>query len=224
MNSIVPVYVSVVFILTTLVTLYFFITATGKKRLVLLIVISWLVLQAILAFSEFYLKTDTIPPRFALMIVPPILLFIFLFLTTTGKRFLDALNQEQLTWIHSVRVPVELVLFWLFVYGQVPQLMTFEGRNFDIISGLTAPFIAVFGFRRAKISTKWLLLWNFICLVLLFNIVANAILSAPTNFQQFAFEQPNVGVMYFPFNWLPSFIVPVVLFAHCAQIRYLLKR
>ena len=40
-------------------------------------------------------------------------------------------------------------------------------------------------------------------LALLVNIVGNAILSAPFQFPQFAFDQPNHAVLYFPFIWLP---------------------
>ncbi|HVF96549.1 MAG TPA: hypothetical protein VM871_04480, partial [Flavisolibacter sp.] len=39
----------------------------------------------------------------------------------------------------------------------------------------------------------------------------------------FAFDQPNIAVLYFPFIWLPSFIVPVVLLSHLVCIRQLLK-
>jgi hypothetical protein len=53
------------------------------------------------------------------------------------------------------------------------------------------------------------------------NIVVNAALSAPVPFQQFAFDQPNIAVLYFPFVWLPGFIVPLVLFAHLAAIQKL---
>ncbi|HLL95226.1 MAG TPA: hypothetical protein VK404_09645, partial [Spirosoma sp.] len=41
-----------------------------------------------------------------------------------------------------------------------------------------------------------------------------AALAAPTPFQQIAFEQPNIGILYFPFVWLPSVVVPLVLMAH----------
>jgi hypothetical protein len=66
--------------------------------------------------------------------------------------------------------------------------------------------------------------WNFICLGLLLNIVINAILAAPFPFQQFAFDQPNRGVLYFPFIWLPGFIVPAVLLSHLVNIRQLLSQ
>jgi hypothetical protein len=99
--------------------------------------------------------------------------------------------------------------------------MTFEGRNFDIISGITAPIIYYFVFIKSK-SQSLLLLWNFVCLGLLINIVANAILSLPYPFQQFAFDQPNIGLFYFPFIFLPACIVPLVLLSHLASIRQLI--
>jgi hypothetical protein len=52
----------------------------------------------------------------------------------------------------------------------------------------------------------------------LFNIVLTAILSAPLPIQQLAFEQPNIAVLYFPFTFLPGFIVPIVLFSHLVVI------
>ncbi len=102
--------------------------------------------------------------------------------------------------------------------------MTFEGRNFDILAGITAPIIAYLAFTQKKISRNGLLIWNFICLALLANIVVNAFLSVPSPVQQFAFDQPNIAILYVPFSWLPTFVVPVVLFAHLASIQQLLKK
>jgi len=53
------------------------------------------------------------------------------------------------------------------------------------------------------------------------NIVINAILSVPTPIQQFAFDQPNIAILYFPFTWLPCFIVPAVLLSHIVSIKKL---
>jgi len=66
-------------------------------------------------------------------------------------------------------------------------------------------------------------LWNVMALALLLNIVINALLSAPFPFQQFAFDQPNIAILYFPFVWLPSFIVVTVLFSHLVSLRKLIK-
>jgi len=219
----IPILVSIFFILITIATFYLFYRSTVGKDNIAVIIIIWLTLQAIVSGSGFYLETNIMPPRFLLLIGPPIIFIILLFLFEPGKKFLDRFDPEKLTWIHTVRVPVELVLYWLFVYKQIPQVMTFEGRNFDILSGLTAPLIILFGYRSKKISSTIIILWNIVCLALLFNIVIHAVLSAPFPFQKFGFNQPNVGVFYFPYTWLPGFIVPVVLFSHLVSLRFHLK-
>jgi uncharacterized membrane protein len=218
----VPFYVPAVFILTTLLTAFIFYKASNRSRTVLLIVGIWLLLQGIIGYTGFYLIEDTTPPRFVLLVGPTLLAIIFLFISFSGRRFLSGLNDKWLTWLHIVRIPVEIVLYWLFIYKLVPEDMTFEGQNLDIFSGLTAPFIAYFGYHK-KMLNKWILVaWNLVCLALLFNIVSMAILSAPSPFQSRAFDQPNVGVLYFPFVWLPGFIVPVVLLSHLTLLKKLL--
>lgn len=218
-----PTYISLVFALTTILTVGIFYKATTYSKTTIIILLAWLVLQTFIGLSGFYTVTDTIPPRFLLLVLPPIVFILALFTTSKGKRYIDNLDTKTLTILHTIRIPVEIVLFWLFVNKAVPELMTFEGRNFDIISGLTAPFILYFGFIRKQLNGKIILIWNFICLGLLINIVANAILSAPFPFQKFAFNQPNIAVLYFPFNWLPACVVPLVLLSHLATIKQLLN-
>lgn len=218
-----PLYISLLFVLTTLATLVLYAKADHFSKVTIFFTVLWLSVHGLIALSEFYVKADTMPPRLAFMMVPALLSIIALFTTAKGRRYVDQLDVKWLTWLHVVRVPVEIVLLLLFLHHQVPQIMTFEGKNFDILSGLTAPVIAWFGYHQVKWSKKLLLIWNFICLALLFNIVITAALSAPFPMQQFGFEQPNVGVLYFPFVWLPGYIVPMVLLSHLVSIRRLLK-
>jgi hypothetical protein len=219
-----PDYITILFILTTLMTIYLFYRATGNSLQTLLILISWLLIQGIVSLTGFYTSTHTFPPRFVLLALPPLLVIVLLFLTNSGRKYIDSLDYKMLTLLHVIRIPVEIVLFLLFLNGTIPQLMTFEGRNFDILAGITAPIVFYWGFIKMKINKNILLLWNFVCLVLLINIVVNAILSAPSVFQKFAFEQPNRAILYFPFTWLPSSIVPLVLLSHLATIRHLVKK
>jgi len=229
-----PAFISIVFILTTIATLLFFYwtvknstaeTVRKRSNTIVVVLVIWLIIQAVLAIKNVYnSNTTSIPPKiFLLGVAPMILTIIFLFITKKGRLFIDSLPLKNITWLNIIRIPVELVLLGLFIHKAVPQLMTFEGRNFDILSGITAPFIAWFGFTKKILSRKIILAWNFICLALLANIVINAILSAPFFLQQFAFDQPNIAILYFPFNWLPAFIVPVVLFGHLVSIRQLVK-
>ena len=224
MISNLPMVVNIVFILTTLLTIFFFYKSTNNSKLTLVIISAWILLQAILSLSGFYQTTDTFPPRFALMALPAVLFIIGLFVSAKGRTYIESLDTKTLTLLHIVRIPVELTLYWLFLNKAIPQLMTFEGRNFDILAGITAPVVFYFGYVKNTFNKTVLLLWNFICLGLLLNIVVNAVLSAPSSFQQFAFEQPNTAILYFPFVWLPCCVVPLVLLAHLVSIRKLLQK
>lgn len=216
-----PLVLPLAFGATTLLAVGLFYRAARRSGRTLAVLLTWLILQTSLGLTGFYTVTNSLPPRLALLLGPPLLLIVVLFLTAAGRRYLDSLRLEVLTLLHIVRIPVELVLFGLSLYRAIPQLMTFEGRNYDILAGLSAPVVYYFAFRKRRLGNTGLLFWNFLCLGLLLNIVINALLSAPTPLQRFAFEQPNVAILHFPFVWLPGCVVPLVLLAHVAAIRQL---
>jgi hypothetical protein len=183
-----------------------------------------MIFQMALGMSGFYVDGYSLPPRFLLLLLPPILLVVVIAFSLKGKIFMDSLDLKQLTLIQSIRAGLELVLFFLYTAKAVPEIMTFEGRNFDIVSGLTAPFVYYYGFIKQRMSRTAMIAWNFIALGLALNIVITAILSAPTPLQQFGFDQPNIAVAYFPFTWLPSVVVPILIFSHFVSIRQLILK
>ncbi|WP_316820306.1 hypothetical protein [Pedobacter gandavensis] len=230
-----PIYLPIFFILTTLLTFGLFQwvlsgshDGTIQKRagLITISLSIWLTLQAILALNNIY-NSDTlsIPPKIMLFgILPMLLTIVFLFVSAKGRNFMDSLPLNRLTHLNIVRIPVEIGLYLLFLNKVVPEIMTFEGRNFDIFAGITAPIMAWYGLKEGKLRSWGLLIWNFICLALLINIVFIALFSALSPFQKFSFEQPNIALPNFPFVWLPTFIVPIVLFGHLVSIRQLIQK
>jgi hypothetical protein len=218
----VPLVIINLFIFTTLFTYFWIVKQMNASKTVGMLIAVWLIFQAILGQVGFYEVNNTIPPRFVLMVMPPMLFIILLFNTKNGKTYIDGLDLKKITLLHVIRIPVEIVLFGLFTVKLVPQLMTFEGANFDLFSGIFAIVMYFLILKKATLNSALMIIWNVVCLILLLIIVAIAILSAPSPFQQLAFNQPNIGVLYFPFNWLPSFIVPVVLFCHLAALRKLI--
>ena len=100
-------------------------------------------------------------------------------------------NPIYSTALHSVRILVELVLFQLAFAEWIPELMTFEGRNFDILIGLSAPIMAYLVWKN-KVSPKALRLWNAIGLAFVTFIFVNATLSAPLPVQQFGLKIENI--------------------------------
>lgn len=234
MNTHLPLYLALIFGLTTAATYAMYILILKKssylsstnKIIVYVAMLSWLAIQGILSAGHVYSDNlQHFPPKlFLLGLLPAISLIIVLLATRKGRAFMDSLPLREITYLNTVRIIVELVLLGLFLNKAIPRLMTFEGGNFDIFSGLSAPLIAYFVFTKKSIKPVVLLIWNIVCLGLLLNVVTKALLAAPLPFQQLAFDQPNVAILIFPFTWLPTFIVPLVLFGHIVALRRLTVR
>jgi hypothetical protein len=125
-----PLYIPVIFVLTTLLTVILLYKAVNYSKPLIIILLLWLALQAAISLSGFYLVSTGNPPRFALLLMPPAVLIIILLLIKKGRVFIDGFDAKTLTLIHIVRILVELTLYWLFLHKAVPEVMTFEGRNF----------------------------------------------------------------------------------------------
>ena len=217
-----PIWIEILFLSTFLLTIGLFYYANRKPKSLTLLIIFWSVTQSILAFLGFYQDTNSIPPRFVLILLPVTMLVIYGLLPKQQKWIMNNRHLKISTYLHFIRLPVEIVLYGLFIHKMVPELMTFEGRNYDIIMGITSPIIGTL-YLMKKIGKRILLIWNVIGLILVLFILFNGILSAELPFQQFGFEQPNRGITYFPFVLLPATIVPIVIWTHLSDIIKLTK-
>lgn len=224
-----PSYVSATFLATVFATVLMIGSAVRKAadlsfaaKLSLFLIPFWMLFHAVLAVGGFYQITNSVPPRVVLFGPLPALFFIIGLFIFARRALIDRISLKTLTILHVVRIPVELVLYWLFIGGAVPEAMTFEGMNFDILSGLTAPVVYWLAFRKGNVNRSMLIAWNLAALGLLVVIVTIAILAFPSPLQAIAFDQPNRAILYFPYIWLPTVIVPIVLFAHLASLYRLL--
>lgn len=197
-----------------------------RKRTVFLIttgILIWLTIQALLAGNDFYMDTENGPfPEMILAIGPPLLLIIYL--AIFQKDWVRKLPGKWMTFFHVIRVPIELVLYGLFLNKLIPEVMTFSGRNFDIFVGLSAPVMSMLFYSNTSIQKIWMQIWNIIGLMLLINIVFHGIFSTPIPMQLFGLDQPNIALLQYPFIWLPSFLVPCVLFFHIACLLQLFEK
>jgi len=175
-----------------------------------------------LASSGFYAVPFGTPPRFGLAIGPAVVFALFLVFSSAGMKLAQQADLRALTLVHFVRLPVELLLHRLADEGGVPSVMTWEGRNFDIVMGLSAPIMAWWAFRSATLPKRVLVVWNVLGLLLLLNVVVHGVLSAPSPFQQFHLGA-EFALLRSPFIWLPSVIVPLVLFGHVLALRKLTR-
>ena len=207
---------SLVFILITVLSLVLFYLGTGHNRKVLFLSVSLLLVIGILAYFGFFENTETKPPRFLLVIFLGILMATY-FYKVIRK---DSLSSRMLLAVQILRIPVELVLYQLFLRNLIPELMTFTGYNFDILIGISALIILLYLLiTRSKLPKLFVIIWNSIGILFLTIIVVIAILSSPLPIQQFAFNQPNIALLKFPYVYLPGYIVPMVYLSHMLSIR-----
>lgn len=218
-----PSWINFAFIGCWVYTMVIFYYSNGKPNIATLIIFVWSIIHSLLAYSGFYHNVTASPPRFVLVLLPSIVLIIYSIVGNRRDSILKNRNTKISNFLHLVRFPMEIILLHLYLNKMIPRIMTFEGLNFDIIAGITAPLIGYFFFKN-KLSNNILLAWNIIGLVLILTIFIVAILSAELPIQQFGFDQPNVGVAYFPFILLPATIVPIVLWTHITDILKLIKQ
>jgi len=210
---------AIIFLAVVLLTIYLFTAAHRRPGRAAMYLLIYAAVQLGVAATGFYKDATSLPPRFLLNLFPSVAAVIWLFFSRNGREFVKGFDVAKMTWIHLVRVPVELVLYGMFLQRLIPRIMTFEGNNFDIVMGLTAPLIFYFGYRKGWVTPGLIKIWHGVGLLLLLNIVVTAVLAAPFPFQQIAFDQPNIGILQAPFNLLPAVVVPLVVVGHLVGLR-----
>ena len=137
-----------------------------------------------------------------------------------GAALVAAVGPVGLIGFQFFRVPVAVFLRGMYQAGQAPVQITYEGLNFDIFVGLTAPAMAWLVW-RGKVGFYAIWAWNAIGLMLLAEAIVIAILSMPTEFRVFTNEPPSTFATYAPYVWLPTVLAPAALFGHLLVLRWL---
>ncbi len=187
------------------------------KFTVLLVV--WLAYISILSLEGVF-SNASMPPRIPLfLIIPAFLFFIYFFTNSKFKKIIDATPAALPVYFQSFRIIVELLLFWSFTEGLLPKAATFEGYNFDIIIGITAPLLAFYKLNKRKEHKGIILAWNITGLLTLLVVVF--ILISHAYFNTFRNEKESIlnkGFGIFPFTFLAGFFMPLAVFMHVFSI------
>lgn len=188
---------------------------------VVVALLAFLSLEGLLASRGTFARFDALPPPIVFPLIVSVLAIGMLAVQRSVGELLDVLPLGALIWPQGVRMVVEIVLWLLGEEGIAPPQMTWEGMNYDVVAGITAPLVAWVAFGGGR-QLRWLgIVWNLVGLGLLLNIVTVAILSTPTFG---VFVPSNTFVAYWPMIWLPGFVVPVALLLHVLSLRQILRR
>jgi hypothetical protein len=179
----------------------------------------WLAAQAAAALSGVLGRFELRPPPIVIWFASMIAMTLGLAWSGFGRRFADKLPFVALIGFQAFRLPLELVMHRAAVIGLMPNVMSFTGYNFDIVTGATALPLALYAWRRPL--PRWLItLWNVTGQILLIAIALIAFAATPV-FRAFGDDQVNVWVVQFPYVWI-AVMVAAALFGHVVTLRKLM--
>jgi hypothetical protein len=195
---------------------------TRAARLIRIAVttLAWMVTTILLAASGVLLHFDWRPPPMLLLIVASLGVAAWIGFSPLGRQ-LAGLPLAGLVGFQVFRWPLELIMHRGFQQGFVPIQMTYAGRNFDIVTGVTAAILGM-ALVRIRVPRAIVLVWNVMGLLLLANVLTIAVLSMPM-LRRFGPDQMNVWVAMPPFVWLPAVLVVAALSGHIIIFRRLLR-
>lgn len=191
-----------------------------KKGLLLRVgVIFWMGVPAVLAIQGRFLNFSAMPPTLMRVLLPMMLGIVLFCFSPLGLRVAKKVPETLLVGSQAFRFPLELVLYGLGARAILPVEMTFAGYNFDILTGICA--LPLWFLLHGKRAPRWALwAWNCVGLSLLVTIVVIAVLSFPAPFGYFHPE--NILVAFYPWVWLPTFLVQLALMSHLLLFRKLM--
>ncbi len=198
--------------------------AVQAVRIAGVALVGWLALTVVLAERGFFEDFQSMPPHLLLGVGPPLLTLLALTVSPRVMPLLAAVPPVWLVAAQTFRIPVEIVLWRLAVAGVIPELLSFHGRNVDILVGLTAPVVAYACFVRRAWPARVAVWWNWAGIVILLNVVVLVQLSAPTPWRIFETDPPATFIGDWPYIWLPAFLVPLAWVLHALSLRQLRSR
>jgi len=180
----------------------------------------WALVLATLSLTGVTSNFGIFPANAGPVLIIPMVSILVVVFSGKVKHLLQFVPEKTLIVLQTFRFFVEMLLWSLVVQHMIPVQMSFEGRNFDILVAITAPFAA-----WLLAGKKWaLIIWNVLGLCLLLNIVTIALLSMPTPFRVFDNEPANTIVLEWPFILLPGMLVPLAYGLHFLSLRQLSLR
>lgn len=187
------------------------------------VILSWIILISWLSTLNFLNDFSILPPRMSLILLPPLIAVLFIGSRKFLLELLDYVPQHWLIWMHSYRMVIAVIFYFLFMRHIIPVQMTFAGKNYDVLTGVVAPFLGFLAFRK-KVPQVILIMWNFLGIVLVSIVVIVAVLSTPYPFSLFHEPVSNTMIAYFPFILMPGFVIPFSFALHSYSLKKSFKQ
>ncbi len=126
-----------------------------------------------------------------------------------GTLLVKHIPLHALIAFHAFRFLAEMIIFSGVVDGIAPRALSFEGYQFDIVTGLSA--LPVAWYVKKNGALKLAFWWNVMALGFLVVIGFIAMASFPTPLRVFMDEPGNLWVTRLPYTLLPGILVTAAL-------------
>jgi hypothetical protein len=183
----------------------------------------WVAYATIVSLTGFF-TVFSFPPRVALFLIIPAFATMGWFFRS--KNFQDIIKAFPLafaTYFQSFRIAVELLILGLYLRKLGPIETTFEGYNFDILCGLTAPIVGWLVLNVKLVPRKFLIVWNIACMLVLANIVIifNTLILKP---ELWGYSSSPIAKEFAtaPYLYIAAVYMPVAVFLHIMSLKKLL--
>ena len=185
----------------------------------------WILYVTIIAKTGF-LQEYSLPPRFPIFLIFPAFIFTGFFLYKyRNSQIIKDIPTSWLVYYQSFRIIIESLFVATVTVGFLHPEVTFEGYNYDILFGFSAPIIGFLAFNRKVISNNGLLIWNYLGLVVIAFIIF--LFTTTTYFPEIwgsTETLANKEMVMAPYVYVAAFLMPSAVFMHVVSIIQLRKK
>jgi hypothetical protein len=178
-------------------------------------------LDLVVGSSGILLKFDQMPPPFMLFFLTNLAIAFGFAFSPFGTVLARYLSFSALIGFQGFRILAELLLYSGLREGITPVQMTFEGYNFDIVTGVSAILLSLYLRKNPAAHMGLIRAWNFMGVGFLLIIAFVALTSLPVPFRVFMNEPSNIWVGLAPYTLLPGVLVVAAVVGHILVFRKL---
>lgn len=192
---------------------------TTAIQYLMLILVIWFSYLFNLSLSGFLTELQ-LPPRLPLFIFLPFAIFSIIFYRRAVKStWIKHIPLHWLAFPQAFRILVEILLLYTFYAQIIPKEATFEGLNFDVLMGISAPFVGYYLLKNPNPSMKFATFWNILG-ILMILFVAFIIGSSFYNPQIWGHDTMMVSTDFvkFPYLLVAGFLAPLGIFMHIISL------
>jgi hypothetical protein len=181
---------------------------------------AWAMFTGVMAYAGVLADFASFPPWIPMLVVAQLAFVVWLGWFSSWSEVLAEIPQLILVGIQCFRIPVELLLATLATRKLLAIEMTYYGRNFDVLEGITAVILVIWLKRRGEIPLRQVVLvWNLLGLSLVTVVLVHGVLSVPYPSQLLHLSVPTFVIAHFPVVWLLTVLVPLAYLLHLISIK-----